>query len=63
MENSNQSAYNFATDNLNDMEKDFQIDSNILSHNKFGGWVCFFFLIKLPLRNYLHLTKLTHSTV
>lgn len=43
MENSNQTAYDFATDNLNDMEKDFQIDSNILSHNKFGGGVCFFF--------------------
>lgn len=43
MKNSNETYYDFASDNLSDMEKDFQIDSNILSHSKFGGWVYFFF--------------------
>lgn len=32
MKNSNESDYHFAADNLSDMEKDFQIETSILSH-------------------------------
>lgn len=42
IKNWNETYYDFASDNLSDIEMDFQIDPNIPSHNTFGGWVVVF---------------------